>query len=177
MRLFSKITKFRFAFSIILGVTLFIFSGCDSKIGDSCSTNSDCSSTGGRICDTASPGGYCTIEGCSVWGCPSGSRCVSFYPVSALSVPCVPETEDALDADSPTDDCTVDEVCLKSGECAPIYLERRLCMKKCSSQDDCRTGYECRLTGTHGSQRVAADDEALYEVDDVKICAPGSISE
>jgi hypothetical protein len=39
----------------------------------------DCDINGTRICDLASPGGYCTIQGCDVGTCPAGEgSCVQF---------------------------------------------------------------------------------------------------
>jgi hypothetical protein len=87
----------------------------------------------------------------------------------------VPQTAPAVActiADSPsaptvcngasTDACADDEVCIPApdvindasklpGLCAPRSSERRLCVKTCGSNDDCRGGYECRPGGTKGS--------------------------
>jgi hypothetical protein len=46
--------------------TLLVLAGCGHKIGDSCGQNVDCSPLGDRFCDIASPGGYCTVEGCDI---------------------------------------------------------------------------------------------------------------
>lgn len=54
--------------------------GCASEIGDSCSTSTDCSLQGDRICDRAQPGGYCTVRNCEPDTCPDGARCVEFRP-------------------------------------------------------------------------------------------------
>ncbi len=44
--------------------------GCASRIGDDCTTNTDCSPDGDRICDTSVEGsGYCTVEGCDTGTC------------------------------------------------------------------------------------------------------------
>ena len=51
---------------------------CGSKIGDSCTAAADCATEGGRQCDTASPGGYCTIAGCDLGTCPEEATCVQF---------------------------------------------------------------------------------------------------
>lgn len=52
--------------------------GCAPEIGDSCSISTDCSSNADRICDTAQPGGYCTIQGCDPDGCPDNAVCVEW---------------------------------------------------------------------------------------------------
>ncbi|HLK91708.1 MAG TPA: hypothetical protein VKZ18_17585 [Polyangia bacterium] len=51
----------------------------------------------------------------------------------------------------PTNDCTADEICLDSGICAPRSTEVRYCARTCSSNGDCRSGYNCRPTGVAGS--------------------------
>jgi hypothetical protein len=42
------------------------------------------------------------------------------------------------------DRCSADELCLDVGLCARRALETRGCAKSCSSDGDCRDGYECR---------------------------------
>jgi hypothetical protein len=128
--------------------------GCKDKIGDSCSYNVDCASTGDRLCDLASPGGYCTIENCTQDSCPDDGVCIAFYPVEFLTVPCDPNTEDVADPATGTDDCTIDELCTRSGFCAPLASLSRFCMKKCDKNSDCRTEYECRRTGLNGAELV-----------------------
>ena len=56
--------------------------GCGAEIGDSCSTNLDCSPMGERICDTAQVEGYCTIEGCDLTTCPEEAECIRFFPTA-----------------------------------------------------------------------------------------------
>lgn len=93
--------------------------GCQPDIGDSCSTNADCSLTGDRLCDPTSPGGYCTQFNCLPGKCPDEAACVGFY--SAFSSAC----ENTLPEQR---------------------FERSFCMKKCSSEGDCREseGYKCQ---------------------------------
>ena len=143
---------------------------CDAVIGDSCSANVDCSSSGNRLCDTSMPGGYCTVEGCSASSCPDGALCVAFFPTSMLTVPCDPASEDLLGSAAPTDDCAPYEVCLTSGFCAPASLERRFCMKKCGGEGDCRGGYTCRTTGELGSQRVPGDNADYATIGTSRFC-------
>jgi len=152
--------------------------GCGRSIGDECQINTDCSANGDRTCDMSQPGGYCTIEGCDQTSCPDNSACVRFFPEQYLSRPCNPACEDTdppqsssptspasrcpdrapvCQAASRTDDCSADEVCLPAGMCAPRLNERRLCMKTCGNNDDCRGGYVCRAGGTLGSVPLLAD--------------------
>jgi hypothetical protein len=49
---------------------------CSPTVGDSCAKNTDCGRT--LICDTAMPGGYCTVTPCLPNGCPDESICVDF---------------------------------------------------------------------------------------------------
>ena len=162
--------------------------GCGRKIGDDCTTNTDCSANGDRTCDMSQPGGYCTIEGCDQTSCPSDSACVRFFPEQFLSQPCDPACEDT-DAPRPdagtipasarcpdlvppcpgarTNACSADQVCLPVGVCAPRADEQRLCVRTCGSNDDCRGGYECRPGGTHGSLPLLGDPCGT-----VSFCAP-----
>lgn len=136
----------------LLASLCFLAAACAEEIGDSCSLSSDCSSTGDRICDTNSPGGYCTIIGCDVGTCPDEAVCVRFFPVTSSNRPCDPVAEDRGE-----DACTSDEVCTFSGTCAPRNAEVRFCMKTCGNSGDCRDEYECRddeLKKAHGGEPV-----------------------
>ncbi len=127
--------------------------GCGHSIGDSCTTNVECSPTGDRICDTSQVDGYCTVEGCDVQTCPDEAACIRFFPASFLSRTCNPLTEGVVGTDvAATHDCTATELCLSSGLCAQRTSERRFCMKKCESDEDCRAGYACVRTGTGGAE-------------------------
>lgn len=57
---------------------LVVASACQPAIGDDCNSSVDCAPNGGRICDLASPGGYCTIQGCDPNGCPESALCVEW---------------------------------------------------------------------------------------------------
>ena len=57
-----------------------VFTGCAPAIGDSCSTNLDCSVTGERVCDLARPNGACTVLGCEADNCPDDAVCVRWRP-------------------------------------------------------------------------------------------------
>ena len=155
-------------FSVLLAAGA---SGCANEIGDSCSSNVECSPNGDRICDTAQRDGYCTIAGCGLRTCPEEAACIRFFPAAFLSHACDPQTEDAIDpALTPSNDCTPDEICLSSGYCAVFSLEHRFCMRTCEHDDDCRDGYECRQTGTSGAE-VVKDPERSGSPPVVRFCA------
>lgn len=59
---------------------LALAAGCSPAIGDRCSTAVNCSITGDRVCDQASPGGVCTIFGCEDGSCPAEATCVRWRP-------------------------------------------------------------------------------------------------
>jgi hypothetical protein len=61
-----------------IAVGLALCGGCTAEIGDECSANVDCSTSGDRACDTSAPGGYCTILDCRADSCPEESVCVAW---------------------------------------------------------------------------------------------------
>jgi len=136
-----------------------VASGCARKIGDECTTAADCNPNGTRSCDSSQPGGYCTIQGCDQTSCPDESACIRYFPAQYLTQPCNPSP--------PASGCGADEFCLPEGLCAPLSQELRYCAKTCSSADDCRGGYECRLAGTRGSVAFTFDLNP-----NVHFCAP-----
>lgn len=131
----------RGALPIFVALLALGLGACGHKVGDSCKTNVDCSPLGDRFCDTASPGGYCTIEGCDVSMDSNGklidscedqaseSVCIRFFQ-PLLDQPCTPATV--------ATDCTADERCL------------------CDCGFDQATG-ECLPSDTSGGQIVCAD--------------------
>jgi hypothetical protein len=98
-------------------VVAFLALGCQAKIGDSCTLGTDCSQTGSRTCDTSLPGGYCTIFNCEPDSCPDGAACVAFVIAPSTLAECVSAEENR-------------EI-------------RTFCMRRCSSDGDCRGDYEC----------------------------------
>jgi len=126
---------------------------CGSEIGDSCAVASDCSASGDRICDVNSPGGYCTVFGCDFDTCPSEAVCVRFFSVSSSNLSCDPLAEDVSE-----DNCTADELCTLGESCVPRSAEFRYCMRKCSSNSDCRDDYECR---TEDGMKVRGGEPVL----------------
>ena len=118
--------------------------GCGKEIGDSCVIATDCSPNGDRICDTLSKDGYCTVQGCDYSTCPSEAACVRFFTGSFSNKTCDPAMPPDACSTSPTNCCSLDEICAVSGQCVPHASEVRYCMRKCNSDGDCRDGYECR---------------------------------
>ncbi len=148
----------RLLFSSALAVFALAAAACGSEIGDSCLVGTDCDPNGQRICDNSQPDGYCTIDGCDYNTCPGEAECVRFYIGQFTNRPCNPDTED-LPASNGTNDCNPDEACTLAGQCVPRSAEVRFCMRKCSSQGDCRDQYECRdqtLMVMHGGEPVLA---------------------
>ena len=136
-------------------VVVLLAAGCGKEIGDACIVSSDCDPNGQRQCiDPNNKSGYCTIQGCDYDTCPSESSCVRFFTGAFENRPCDPATEDIS-----TDACSLDELCSLQGHCVPRSSEVRYCMLHCSSDGDCRDGYECRtfeLMIEHGGEPVLA---------------------
>jgi hypothetical protein len=143
-----------------LAISAMVASGCARKVGDECTTAADCNPNGTRSCDSSQPGGYCTIQGCNETSCPDESACIRYFPAQYLTKPCTPTPP-------PATGCAADEFCLPEGLCAQLSQELRYCAKTCSSGDDCRAGYECRLAGTRGSVAFTSDLNP-----NVHFCAP-----
>jgi hypothetical protein len=103
---------------------------CNPKIGDDCSTSTDCSSSGTRSCDTKMPGGYCTVFNCEPDSCPGEAACIGFV----LSVSTLLE-------------------CANPGESREL---RTFCMRRCSNDGDCRSGYKCINLNEEGNAYSSA---------------------
>jgi hypothetical protein len=146
---------------VIVATAATVVSGCARKIGDECTTAADCNPNGTRACDSSQPGGYCTVQGCDQTSCPDEAACIRYFPAQYLTKPCDPTMI--------PDGCAADELCLPEGLCAALSQELRYCAKTCSSGDDCRGGYECRLAGTRGSLAFTSDLNP-----NVHFCAPNA---
>lgn len=143
---------------------------------------------------TPSGKGECTIDGCGRGTCPKEAACIKVYGSDYLSVACDPDREDLAvaceDSDAaceargclpsiepgvwtcpPLDACNTNEVCLPEGLCADEVTARTSCRRKCSSNRDCRVGYECLLTGSQGIYR-APDVDDPQNPSNVRICMP-----
>ena len=97
---------------------MLILAACEPEIGDDCSLSTDCSSTGDRICDTTQPGGYCTIYNCHAGSCPDEAICVAFGTAVSAARGCYDPQDSAR-------------------------RQRTFCMRKCDSDGDCRSDYDC----------------------------------
>lgn len=97
---------------------LALLAACKPEIGDDCELSTDCSASGDRLCDSTQPGGYCTIFGCDPGGCPEEAVCVAFN--SQVS----------------------DVAACQDPQGASRFL-RSFCMRRCDSDEDCRSGYVC----------------------------------
>lgn len=154
---------------IAVAVTLaFVAIGCGKEIGDACIVSSDCSQNGDRQCDSSQKEGYCTIQGCDYSTCPAEGECIRFFTGSFDNRPCDPTTEDRT-----TDACSLDELCALAGHCVPRSSEVRYCMRKCSQDSDCRSGYECRDLARmrdHGGEPVLSPGTPIDE-NAPKFCA------
>ena len=175
------------AFPVVVGLSLAWLAstaGCGHNIGDPCSVNIDCSTAGDRFCDTASIGGYCTVDGCDVGTCPDNQLCVRFLTViKSETCDFVKPPETCMPGQRC---CAVDERCVcdvtddknvckdNLGHCAPESSERRWCMKACiPGNGDCRDGYVCRPTGTLGAEPVpnGVDDAGVPVLMSGNFCA------
>jgi hypothetical protein len=154
-------------------VIALIAAGCGSEIGDECVVSSDCSPNGDRFCDTASSGGYCTVQGCDFNTCPEEAVCVRFFTGSFSNKICDPTVPASLTrAEGGCE--SFDELCSLNGECVPRSSEIRFCMRTCGDGGDCRGGYECRnieLMKLHGGEPVLAPGVVVTEATAPKFCA------
>lgn len=105
--------------------------GCTPEIGDECVIATDCSSRGDRICDTAQPGGYCTLRDCVGNSCPDEAACVLF----SGTVP----------------GCSYDDRAISRAG-------RTFCLSWCDSDGDCRAGYQCADPKTAPWNGIVLDD-------------------
>lgn len=151
-------------------IAVIVLGACGKEIGDACNTGIDCSPNGDRLCDPASKGGYCTIQGCDYSTCPDEAACIRFFtggfenpPWDKQPDPLPPEGPRrkvcGLVEDNMTHRCSLDELCALTGQCVARSSEIRYCMRTCGSDGDCRDGYECRnldLMKNHGGQPVLA---------------------
>jgi hypothetical protein len=102
----------------------------------------------------------CSAGGPSAPGaCARGTIDDPYLPRCAADQVCIP----VLDIPDP-DPSNVPPL---GGACAPRASERRLCVKTCGGNDDCRGGYTCRLGGTRGSLPLLTNS-----CGNISFCAP-----
>jgi len=146
---------------LLFPLSILAATACGSEIGDACITSGDCSPNGDRQCDVSSREGYCTIQGCDYSTCPEEAACIRFFTGNFSNITCDPVLEDMTE-----DNCSFDELCALAGNCVPRSSEVRYCMRTCSSDEDCRDGYECRdldRMKDHGGQPVLAPGKVIDE--------------
>ena len=154
---------------LLLSIMVVASVGCGKEIGDECIVSSDCSPSGDRIClDPSVNGGYCTVMGCDLSTCPDEAVCVRFFTGGFANKRC----------ENSPDECSLDELCDINKYCVPRSSEIRYCMKACSSNDDCRHGYECRdfsKMKAHGGEPVL-EPGATFDESAPKFCAAAPAS-
>lgn len=147
-------------YCLLVTVAALGLAGCRPSIGSACTLSTDCSTQGNRVCDTAQPGGYCTVLNCIDNSCPDNAVCVMFQ----VSVP----------------GCSYDDYA------APARTGLAMCMKHCNEDSNCREsdGYACadpRESPWYGAilddnqgQRVciAASSSSTPAPEDASICLP-----
>jgi hypothetical protein len=111
--------------------------GCTPSIGDKCVLSTDCSIRGDRLCDTAQPGGYCTIFGCRGNLCPDEAACVLF--------------------NAAVQGCGYDDR-------QNSRTGRTFCMAQCHTDSDCRGGYICADPRKTPWSAVILDDDQTQKV-------------
>lgn len=93
---------------------------------------------------------------------------------SSCPADCVPSSEGGpVLVCPPQDACQPNEICLPEGLCADEITSRTSCRRKCSGDDDCRTGYECKRTGSDGVYRVFDPDNPTDD-SQIRICRPAA---
>ncbi|MBX3269231.1 MAG: hypothetical protein KF729_03165 [Sandaracinaceae bacterium] len=65
---------------LLFACALALLPACAPAIGDSCTSDFNCSISLDRRCDRARPGGACTIFGCEADTCPNDALCVRWRP-------------------------------------------------------------------------------------------------
>jgi hypothetical protein len=111
--------------------------GCTPSIGDKCTLSTDCSVRGDRLCDTAQPGGYCTIFNCRGNLCPDDAACVLF--------------------NAAIQGCGYNDRSISR-------TARTFCMAQCHSNSDCRDGYICSDPRQAPWSAVLLDDDQTRRV-------------
>lgn len=122
--------------------------GCAPKIGDDCTSSTDCSINGDRLCDTTQPGGYCTVFNCEPDTCPEEAQCVAF-------------------------DMQIDPACYDPQHWG--RFERTFCMLRCDNNGDCRSGYLCSDMAQQPNPWGAAVVDGSPT--GTKVCVSAAISE
>jgi hypothetical protein len=102
-----------------LTAALASLAACTPVIGDSCELSTDCASDGTRICDTAEPGGFCTVLNCT--GTNLGASCPD-YAICVLFNANVPGCPLSAYGPSRTGQSECRNTCTNNGDCRTDYL-------------------------------------------------------
>ncbi|MBX7196130.1 MAG: hypothetical protein K1X94_29005, partial [Sandaracinaceae bacterium] len=70
----------RFVLASLALAALALASACTPRIGDGCSSSTNCSINGDRDCDLTQPHGACEVFDCQADQCPDDAVCTRFHP-------------------------------------------------------------------------------------------------
>ena len=135
----------RASLDFVVGALALVLVACGHNVGDSCKTSVDCSQGGERLCDITQPDGYCTIFNCEPNTCPSEAACIVFDPQLSAASAC-------------------------NGTNGLSRFARSFCLYRCSSNDDCRSGYVCQDFSPGGAHQpndwnaLAVDTDRSHKV-------------
>jgi hypothetical protein len=134
-------------------VGLSVLSACSRTIGDACASNVECSPLGDRFCDLASPGGYCTVEGCAFDSCPDSAACVRFFSLKKGQARCAV-------GKAPRSDCDKASTLDKESCCVP------------GSADCCAIGEQCLCDSEECGLQSSQRQEQLAGMMTPSVAAP-----
>lgn len=103
--------------------------GCSMEIGDECTENVDCSTSGDRVCDITAPGGYCTVLDCEPDTCPEEAVCVAWGEGLSERTFCMRHCGSG-------DDCREGYTCFSPTDFG-------YCAANCAEDEECRRRYGC----------------------------------
>ncbi|HTQ05931.1 MAG TPA: hypothetical protein VMI54_18850 [Polyangiaceae bacterium] len=150
----------RFSYASRLRLALVLAAGmaaCKPQIGGRCTTSTDCSQTGDRLCDISQPGGYCTIFNCEPEGSNASTKCPDEAACIALG-----------ESPSPVPGC--------ENDLGSTAYQRSFCLKKCNHTSDCRSGYVCKDLATDPRYK-AVDVDGPTKVCTVDFDAPAPVTD
>lgn len=70
----------RFVLASLALAAIALASACTPRIGDGCSSSTNCSINGDRVCDLTQPHGACEVFDCQADQCPDDAVCTRFHP-------------------------------------------------------------------------------------------------
>ena len=119
--------------------------GGTSPIGGACTGDPDCADTGSQ-CVTSLPDGYCTIFGCDMSPCPSGSTCFQIDAQGGTA--CLADCASRSQCRAPEYACHAPGACLAAcdaNSCDPgeVCGPDGLCIEQSCTMTGCPTGMRC----------------------------------